>query len=752
MNPFYDLNKRLAGIGKQEQITESAKPQAEVKSPARLTLEESLKQDMKTVMEDASGGAAQSNTLEGKTKSYSAKKAAAGKDIGKPGKNFAKIAKDAGQRYGSKAAGERVAGAVLNKLRHAEESATPAKGTDVADKAWLKTAGKKPGPLSNVAAGLKAFVQGKPEPMDEESMAVPYNAGTGEPDAHNGMTFEAVSRKHFQQVADLLQHIADPEKRKELALHHAHIFKQQNPRFDINRFAQACGVDLSECAMWEELKGGQKKLDKNKNGKLDANDFAMLRGEKSVDESAQDVQYAVVSPDGDVIGIYDSVEEAEFEAECYGDQCFIAQVSETDLDEGWPTPDQFRSMYSDPKDTTRSGRHDVKKISTGTVYTRKFKDEPEGEEGEASAEPKRRGRPKGKAKGPERVTANSYKYKAGRPAKNESEEELDEKSVSQAQAHMMAGAAHNPKFAKKVGVSQKVAKEFNKADTGKDISKLPKKVKKTDEEATVTRDNRAEKAGKKVTKDLEYDMGHKGKDDNKAEKAGKKVAKDIEYDEKKKKVKETTTSGSVATVAQETTKGGVYGKGIYDSINREIEAMIAESFSMKTESITQECGDSQETITITASGDELARIKDALASMGIAQPAAPCDSEEVAVQGLPGTIEFELGEDDMEEGNAFTAKLAQTKQGDKFELDGKEYKDTSNLDEADVTVDENDPDYPTNKEYSDDALQYSGGLNKPKTTVAGNGQTTVPFTAVQPVHEVAEDRSFLSLVKAIIVK
>ena len=54
---------------------------------------------------------------------YSAKKAAAGKDIGKPGKAFAKIAKSAGDRYGSKVAGERVAGAVLNKLRAKNESA-----------------------------------------------------------------------------------------------------------------------------------------------------------------------------------------------------------------------------------------------------------------------------------------------------------------------------------------------------------------------------------------------------------------------------------------------------------------------------------------------------------------------------------------------------------------------------------------------------------------------------------------------------
>jgi hypothetical protein len=59
------------------------------------------------------------------------------------------------------------------------------------------------------------------------------------------------------------------------------------------------------------------------------------------------------------------------------------------------------------------------------------------------------------------------------------------------------------------------------------------KKKKMAESKTAKRDDRAEAAGKKVTKDLEYDMKHKGKDDNKAERAGKKVTKDIEYDEKK---------------------------------------------------------------------------------------------------------------------------------------------------------------------------------------------------------------------------
>lgn len=44
------------------------------------------------------------------------KKVDEGKDEGKPGKNFAKIAKKAAKEYGSKAAGERVAGAVRKKV------------------------------------------------------------------------------------------------------------------------------------------------------------------------------------------------------------------------------------------------------------------------------------------------------------------------------------------------------------------------------------------------------------------------------------------------------------------------------------------------------------------------------------------------------------------------------------------------------------------------------------------------------------
>jgi hypothetical protein len=64
---------------------------------------------------------------------------------------------------------------------------------------------------------------------------------------------------------------------------------------------------------------------------------------------------------------------------------------------------------------------------------------------------------------------------------------------------------------------------------------LYKKLAWLAEESTSEKDDKAEKAAKKVAKDIEYDEDHKGKDDNKAEKAGEKVKKDIEYDDKKDK-------------------------------------------------------------------------------------------------------------------------------------------------------------------------------------------------------------------------
>ena len=96
------------------------------------------------------------------------------------------------------------------------------------------------------------------------------------------------------------------------------------------------------------------------------------------------------------------------------------------------------------------------------------------------------------------------------------------------------GMESNPLAADAVA-SADAAEEEQEAMAESSFLSLYKKIAMIAEESTKKEDDKAEKAGKKVAKDIEDDEGHKGKDDDKAEKAGKKVTKDIEYDDKKDK-------------------------------------------------------------------------------------------------------------------------------------------------------------------------------------------------------------------------
>ena len=132
-------------------------------------------------------------------------------------------------------------------------------------------------------------------------------------------------------------------------------------------------------------------------------------------------------------------------------------------------------------------------------------------------------------------------------------------------------------------------------------------------------------------------------------------------------VKDTSASKSNSMV----------GKGIYDSMNRELEQMIAESMSINMSDSTE----GNKSLTVTATDDDAMKLAMMLKSAG---------------------------------------------------LGGHDHDMYSGMAEA---VDENSPDWPTNTETSSDALQYAGGLNKPKTDVAGDGQTTIPNTAVHTQDE-----------------
>ncbi len=144
------------------------------------------------------------------------------------------------------------------------------------------------------------------------------------------------------------------------------------------------------------------------------------------------------------------------------------------------------------------------------------------------------------------------------PDSGEAEEATEIADTAQANA---SGAAYNPKDdvdegaggpeASEEPVEELTPDEEDQSDEeGEEAKKekedmsessfisLYKKLSMLSEESTSEKDDKAEEAGKKVTKDIEYDEDHKGKDDDKAEEAGKKVKKDIEYDDKKDKLDE----------------------------------------------------------------------------------------------------------------------------------------------------------------------------------------------------------------------
>jgi hypothetical protein len=103
-----------------------------------------------------------------------------------------------------------------------------------------------------------------------------------------------------------------------------------------------------------------------------------------------------------------------------------------------------------------------------------------------------------------------------------------------------AGDADEEMQASMNEAEDETVEEAGKEEEKKEMSEssfanLYKRLAMLSEESTSEKDDRAEKAAKKVAKDIEYDEDHKGKDDDKAEEAGKKVKKDIEYDDKKDK-------------------------------------------------------------------------------------------------------------------------------------------------------------------------------------------------------------------------
>lgn len=156
-----------------------------------------------------------------------------------------------------------------------------------------------------------------------------------------------------------------------------------------------------EAAVQEELKGNQHKLDKNKNGKLDKQDFKMLRKEEQDIEEGLKPEHKMrpgwmLKADPMLAKkVKEKQDLAKKRQQSYGDPKAGISVKEETMEESvfdWKN----KPRQTSDKSTTAT-KHDVKKTSTGTVYTKQRDADGMSKEfnrsGEA-AQKRGRGRPK----------------------------------------------------------------------------------------------------------------------------------------------------------------------------------------------------------------------------------------------------------------------------------------------------------------------------------------------------------------------
>ena len=355
----------------------------------------------------------------------------------------------------------------------------------------------------------------------------------------------------------------------------------------------------------------------------------------------------------------------------------------------------------------RGHKHDIKHTATGRVVTRRVDDQGNSvgadDDSEASGEKRGRGRPKGTkqsigAKGPSGksklmtkegevdITDQGEYDQEGDMAKD------DIKTIvrhAQALSKVLGDNDNLPEW-----VQSKLAKiegmmisidEYMQNQEGDDGEEEPiaeKAVSKQQQKfmgmAHAMQKGEKIKGASKELKKVARTMKPKDTEDF-AKTKHKGLPDKVKSKKKEEDVEESTTSaGSVATSTATTgSKGGVFGKGIYDSMNRELENMIAESMSINMSDSTE----GGKSLTVTATDEDAVKLAMMLKSAGVG------------------------GHDhDMHSGMA-------------------------------EAVDENMPDYPTKTQQAENNFGYSGGLNKPKTDVAGDGQTTIPNTAVHTQDE-----------------
>jgi hypothetical protein len=564
---------------------------------------------------------------------YSAKKARAGKDIGKPGKNFAKIAKSAAAKYGSKEKGEKVAGAVLAKLRSkTNEVEQPTMDNQTAMGANLgagrsKTTleskkpdfldldkdGNKKESMKKAAADKKKVKEGMSHKLQAARLEGKAHGLKGH--AYHGKSFEDMEEarmyhegykegldecygmKPIQGMVDEVTAPATPpatvggmaDQAMEMAAMEAEMDEG-------NAFTAA----LAKADKGEKFSvGGKTFTDRsNYNAKVDEYAFESLDREleRLLTEGDEKIEEGMsVSISKGQQGMPDSVSVTAQDGEAeellgliktLGGGLFGGQDQHSDYGAPEAGADHGGIKVIDDHDGMLAL---MKKMSGGDEHGSEDYADEEGHDhddemcnecGTMMTAEGGCGCDEGKEMVDEVESEDQMEFEVAEdnaPDSEEAEHTADEESEAQTDMALAKAAQQNKTTTFNEGGDGPEASEEGEEDMsasgdedGEDVYEsfnlqdLYKKLVFM-EESTAEKDDKAEKAGKKVAKDIEYDEGHKGKDDDKAEQAGKKVAKDIEYDDKKDKKEKVDEWANQA--------GPGPGKGTDASFEQDIDFM-----------------------------------------------------------------------------------------------------------------------------------------------------------------------------------
>lgn len=486
---------------------------------------------------------------------------------------------------------------------------------------------------------------------------------------------------------------------------------------------------------------GEKYGSKERGEKVAGAVLAKLRKEDITDEGNAFTGALAKTPKGGKF----KVGNKEFTDTSSLEEADVTGLGEEEMDEGYAEMDAWLKSREKEKGT---GRFDKKKISTGTVYTRKPEtfDDPETDPEATGGAPKRKGRPAGT----KRAIGAKHSGRSKLARKDAIAEEIpvtdrgeydDEAGMAKDQLHtivrhakeleqaigshdnlpewvqekmgqikgMMTAVTDYMLSQKERGIEAATGEEgFNsieeKAPPGAKAERMVKHIKKSlskdgklsDKDkaiayATTWKAHNAGKVEEEGANKPDYIDLDKDGDKKEPMKQAAKQAKS----EKKEEVEETTTSGSVATASAspKASKGMQFGKGVYESLDAKLENMISEGMSINVNMNTEpHQGESQKSITVQADGEDADKLAELLKMAGLGQQKEVCSG------------------------------CGSTNCGCEEELD------------------ENSPDWPTNTETLDaqpELRTYSGGLNGPKST----GQTTVPVVASQLRRQVSMEEN-----------